>query len=193
MEDIFDLSPEERIDNEKLKEINLGMVQELYAMAARKLEATRETCIRVLDRCLVVLGWILAAFASLAAALVVQLTGEVKNAIMIIMTCYAIVCAAVLAVRLIKGALFNVYTYSSGESPYLPIRKEALDVVKGYGYEDKQKHLLGFQLNQMQYYQMYNQKVNERLLKTYRTTVWLLMAMIAGASALLAVLLIVLA
>ena len=85
MENIFDLTPEERIDNEKLNEINLGMVQELYAMAARKLEATRETCIRVLDRCLVVLGWILAAFASLAAALVVQLTSGVKNVIMLIL------------------------------------------------------------------------------------------------------------
>lgn len=193
MKQIFNLSPEEIIDNKKLEQIDLGMVQELYAMAARRLEASREASIRVLDRCLLVLGWILAAFASLAAALVVQLTNGEKNIIFIIMTCYALVCAGVLAVRLVKGALYNVTTCSSGENPHIPIRQEALDAVKDYNYEDKHKHLLGFQLNQMQCYQKHNQDVSQRLLRTYRTTVWLLVAMVAVAFALFAVLLLTLA
>lgn len=162
------------ITEDILYQLDLDTIQDVYQMMVRRVESSLEACLAVQGKCMTLLGWMLAALASLVGVAVIQLdTSFSLDWLVLGPTIWGIVSLSFIGVRLLLKTLQRIETYSSGDDPSTVLREDVLKHCDTFSLPDKHKHILGYEVNQLQIHFDHNVAVNKRIVSAYRSTIWL--------------------
>lgn len=164
------------VTEELLQQLDLETVQEAYRMMARRVESSVETSKAVQEKCVVILGWMLAGLASLIGVVVMALDTSFRLDWKVLApAAWGVFALAFICIRLVCRALYNVETFSSGDVPSTLFREDVLRACAGYNLYDKHKHILGYEINQLQIHLERDMTVNARIVSAYRSTIVLIL------------------
>lgn len=164
------------VTEELLQQLDLETVQDAYQMMARRVDSSVETCKTVQDKCMIILGWLLAGLASLIGVVVIALDSSFRlDWIVLAPALWGVIALVFICIRLVCKALYNVETFSSGDVPSVLLREDVLRECSGYNLYDKHKHILGYEINQLQIHLDRDLAVNARIVSAYRSTIILIL------------------
>lgn len=154
-----------------------------YEEGSRNIESQFERYTYIRNRCFTFLGWALGAATSLMAAIVVQAPGGWTTTL--VMTVYGLVFALVVCANLIFGGLFNKRFFTPGGSPSEILGPKRLERLKVYPVEEQYNQLLRGLAFDLEHNSNRNEQHILPVVKTYRRTIWLILAGILVGAALI--------
>lgn len=164
------------ITDEILHQLDLETIQDVYRMMARRVESSVETSKAIQGKCMSILGWLVAGLASLIGIVVIELDSSFRLDWKILgPAIWGIVSIVFIGIRLVVKALYKVETFSSGDVPSMVLRDEVLRECSSFNLYDKHKHILGYEINQLQIHLERDMAVNARIVSAYRSTITLIM------------------
>ena len=166
----------EPITSERISRFDLKTIEKCYEIGTKGNDNIVATGRATRQNCMTILGWLIAAFTSLIGAFFYQFLTGIEYLSLIIITGYGIVATGLIIWRLIKGSLYKVYIYNSGDMPSILIRDEnmrSLDKIPDEEYEEGEKYtyVLGWYLENIQIKYRQNESVCKRIVRTYRSTI----------------------
>ena len=123
-----------------------------------------------------ILGWLVAGLASLIGIVVIELDSSFRLDWKILgPAIWGIVSIVFIGIRLVVKALYKVETFSSGDVPSMVLRDDVLRECSSFNLYDKHKHILGYEINQLQIHLERDMAVNAWIVSAYRSTITLIM------------------
>lgn len=171
----------EPITSERISQFDDRTIERCYEAGIRGIDALIETGRATRRNCITILGWIIAAMTSMLGFLIYHIVSGNPDIIICIMAAYGILSSGAVAYRLYTGALSNVPIYHSGAEPSMLIRDEVVRSLKKFSPDEKYRYVLGWQLEVIQDDYEKNLAVNERLVRTYRSSVKLICLLLLSA------------
>ena len=164
------------ITNENLYQLDLESIQDVYRMMARRVESSVETSKAIQGKCMSILGWLVAGLASLIGVVVIELDSSFRLDWKILgPAIWGFVSILFISIRLVVMALYKVETFSSGDVPSMVLRDDVMRACAGYNLYDRHKHILGYEINQLQIHLERDMAVNARIVSAYRSTITLIL------------------
>lgn len=164
------------VTEELLQQLDLETVQDAYRMMARRVESSVEASKAIQEKCMTILGWMLAGLASLIGVVVVALDTSFRLDWQVLApAAWGFFALAFICIRLVYRALYNIETFSSGDVPSMVLRDEVLRECSSFNLYDKHKHILGYEINQLQIHLERDMAVNARIVSAYRSTIVLIL------------------
>jgi hypothetical protein len=163
----------------KLELLDADTVRDLIHEANQQVANLSDACQNVLSRCTTFLGWAIAAFTALCAALVSVVAAGDPSPITLTMYIYGVVAVALVIAVLLAGPLTGSTDYGPGGEPSNILRDDVVHNLEGYGKKQTQIYILGWHLIELQWKINYNAKANEKLVFWYRTSILLFVGAVA--------------
>ena len=153
-------------DVRRLEAIDIGAIDTALDQGTEYLRHQYVNIIHVRDNCKMILSWLIGAMMALAGTIVAALTADIPNIMLLIVSGYELLFATMIAISVMYGAMYRRTVFLPGASPSYLISE---DIIKALdGFPDKTKYIRGWQLQEVQFRIMYNDREQMHEVKVYR-------------------------
>lgn len=172
----------EEITTEAIAELDERVLEMCYDTGMKAIECLAANGDGIRRQCTTLLGWLIAALASLTGVLVYNFSKQIEFNLITIMSAYGIFAITAIAIYLTITTQRGISTLGPGDHPSLPIRQEVRDCFDdNFKPENKYKFILGWYLNTMELQYNDHTAINHKLFTAYRRTLlFVLSAAIVG-------------
>ena len=172
----------EKLTTEAIAVLDERALEMCYDTGMKAIECLAANGDGIRRQCTTLLGWLIAALASLTGVLVYNFSKQIEFNLITIMSAYGIFAITAIAIYLTITTQRGISTLGPGDHPSLPIRQEVRDCFdEGFEPEAKYKFILGWYLNTIELQYKDHTTINHKLFNAYRKTLlFVLIAAIVG-------------
>lgn len=181
----------EKITTETISDLDERVIERCYDESNLYLQGLVELGREIQNKCITLLGWIIAAISSLIGCLFYTIINNTGTFIRYCLIIYGLIAAAMVACKIISGALYNSFIGLPGEEPSHIIRKEIRPYADLRTKEQAYKYILGWELEEKQYKIAVNEAENDKMVNTFRSAIKYTIACLLASPAVLGIALLV--
>lgn len=180
MEKDIEYFEEVPFDVRKLEAIDIEAINTALEQGTEYLRHQYTNIIHVRDNCKMILSWLIGAMMALVGTIMASLAASTQNVMILAVSGYELLLVATIATTILYRAMYRRTVFLPGASPSYMISD---DIIKALdGFPDKTKYIRGWQLQEIQFRIMHNDREQIQEVKVYRSALALcIFAVVSGA------------